>query len=248
MQRKAISLFILLNLLTFSATADKLLTKGADGFKPGLAAAYVKGENELTISFDKEVDLELVSTELKNNIDKLSVKIGDKKLVLSGLSVDDLLEKIATIDIELDPLVALGGMGGNEVAMPGAPEAGGSIRASNAIVLSDTYLAEPGTFKNPPLEERFTAKVVAVQRGDFPESVITLKVRQLLGKNQHVGEKQSYRAVVLFPGHGNKLAIDKRAAQENLSAYYLTAGDKVEAHVVKKDNKYIYIDYIKRLP
>ncbi len=248
MQHKAFSIFILLALLPFSARADKLLTKTAEGIGAGLAAGYEMGENEITLTFAEGQDLEIITAGLKNNIEKISVTPGDKKLVLSGLPLNELLEKLTSLDIELDPLVALGGVNNCEAAAPDSPEAGGSIRASNAIELSSMYIADPASFKNPPLEECFTAKVVAVQRRDFPEAVVTLKVRQLMGKNDHVAEKQNYRAVVLLPGRGNKLALDKKAAQDNLSAFYLTAGDKVEAHVAKKDKKYIYIDYIKRLP
>jgi hypothetical protein len=160
--------------------------------------------------------------------------------VVTGMAMKDLLEKLAAIDIDLDPLAALGGVGGG-LAMAG-PEAGGSIRAHKDMPLPQ------GAFKDAGEEERFTATVVSVEQKAFPEVVLTIKTKTAPESGAlKIAKKKTYSAVILLPGANGAIDYANPQCQKNLVAFFLMDGDRVELHAIKMEGETLYIDSVKRL-
>ena len=240
-------LVVLFTLLTSPLTrADKVVVKEGEVFKPQLAVKWVEDAQGVTLTLADKEDASLVAEQITAQVKGATAKVTVQgTIIITGIKLDALLEHLALLDIELDPLAALGGLG-QGLAMAG-PEAGGSIRASKPTALPFSVVPQ-AVFKPHDSDERFIARVTDIKRGEFPNVVLTLKIKRKPEEGSiKLKKKRRYQALVLMAGQGQSPDFTSPNNQENLSAWFLLAGDRVEGHVVKKVDDTVYLDYIKRI-
>ncbi len=151
---------------------------------------------------------------------------------------------------EDDPLAELAALG-DSLAMDG-PEAGGSIRARK-----DADNTEINRRKDV---HNIQAKVVMVNKSDFPRVALRLKIQKMACLPSKKGERapcemapeQRFKnndEMVVIPmmdiKHGAPNMKDPMTMM-NAGAFYLRSGDKVVVRLKSKKGKVWYADYIER--
>lgn len=229
-----------------AAHADPLVTAAGGGaYKPGVARSWSAEGDKVTFVLADGADAAAIAATLQAKLPDAKVSADAGKLVIAGIGLPALLEKLSGISVgELDPLAALAGLGGS-VKGGEAPEAGGSIRAAKptpvAALMSASAEAEAA--------ERFEAEVVDVARGAFPQVALKLKVRRaitvgaLKGK---VGAGKIIDVAVLLGAQGAALDFTQPSIQRNLAAYYLRKGDRVIARVVEGTGGQVMVEWLER--
>lgn len=254
MRKFAIIFFITAFCSAGTAQADKLLTKNGAVYAPHQAVTVTTSTTALTMDVAAEYDAQQLADQLKEKLPGITINcpVGTNKIELSGQDLPALQAQLAAVDIDLtlavDPLAALGNLGTDTALVMEGPEVGGSIRASNPLVISPDFVTPASDFKETQVEDRFTARIISVEQGVFPEVTLSIRVRQVNGRGARVVNNEAYRAVVLFPGYEGRPDLSTKFAQTNLAAYYLQPNDKIEAHLLRKSNGVIYLDFVQRIP
>lgn len=243
-----IAAFLLTLLLAATASAQTLVVQGDEGiYAPGLAMKWWADGASIHFQMGSEEQAASVAAQLKQSLAGAEVSSKDEVVIVKGIPEPVLLEQLSgvTLDVEaeVDPLAQLADAGVGAVAFK-APEGGGSIRATNP-----SFAIPAGVFGPPPAEEKMEAEVVSVERKEFPQVVVKLKVRKPASDKDL---KKTFRrgavftAPVLMNGGNGVIDFDAELTRQNLVAYYLQSGDRVIVHVRKDEADNTHIDWIGR--
>ncbi len=236
--------------LLFSSTAlaGTLVVQGEEGiYSPGIATKWWADGPAVHFQMGSEAQAASVAAQLKQALAGADVSSKDDVLIVKGIPEPALLEQLSRFSVDgedaADPLAELAGAGVGPVAFK-APEGGGSIRATNP-----SFAIPAGVFGPPAESEKMEAQVLAVERKEFPQVVVKLKVRKTANdKDVRKAFKRNavFTAPVLMNGGDGVIDFDATLTQQNLVAYYLEPGDRVMVHVRKDEAQNAHIDWIGR--
>lgn len=229
-----------------AARAGTLVVDKNGELAPGLASSWTVGEGEVVFVLTEGVDATGVAQIIEESISGATAKVRDGALVVSGLEATILLSQLSRLPLgdgsAADPLAALSDMGGAAVAFR-APEGGGSIRATNP------NFAIAGMLPKHDENTRIVAEVVSVQRDEFPQVTLKLRIRRRArdaSVNAMLKGRQVLVAPVLFQGEKGKVDFASETTRRNLAAYYLENGDRVSLHLLHDGKGKFRIDWITR--
>jgi len=229
------------------AHADPLVTAAGGGsYKPALAKSWSAEGDKVTFVLVDGADAAAIAATLKDKLPDAKVSAEAGKVVIAGLAMPALLEKLAGISVgEADPLVALAGLGGSVKGNEG-PEAGGSIRASKPTPVGAMLSAA----SDAEAAERFEAEVVGVARGAaFPQVIVRLKVHRAIANGVLKGKVTAGKIIdlpVLLGQPNAAVDFTQASVQRNLAAYYLKKGDRVIVRAIEGQGGQAVIEWIDR--
>jgi hypothetical protein len=236
-----------LALIPTLAHADPLVNAAGGGaYKPGIARSWSAEGDKVTFVLVDGADAAAIVATLKDKLPDAKVSADAGKVVIAGVPMAALLEKLAGISVgDADPLAALAGLGGS-VKGNEAPEAGGSIRASKPTPVG----AMLGSATDAETAERFEAEVVSVAHGAaFPQVIVRLKVRRSITAGVLKGKVTAGKIIDLPVVLGQPNApvdFSQAAVQRNLAAYYLKKGDRVIVRAVEAPGALAAIEWLER--
>jgi hypothetical protein len=244
MKHLAAVLAVCLASATAFAQAKTLVVKGADGkIAAGAAKAWTAGKDSVSFVLADGVDGAAVAKLLSERLAGAKITFADGKLDIAGIPAPALLDQLTNVSLgEGDELADLAGLG-SVVAM-GAPEGGGSIRASKP-----SGSARPRIIADHDPNERITCQVVEVKRGAFPAVTLKLKVKKSaksgpLKDQLKVGK--TLEGEVVLAGDSGAIDFNSAASQRNLAAFYLAPGDNVTIHAVPLEGAALELDWVER--
>jgi hypothetical protein len=233
-------------LAPLAANADPLVTAaGAGSYKPGVAKSWSAEGDKVTFVLTDGADAAAIATILKDKLPEAKVSVDAGKVIVAGMAMPALLEKVAVISVgDVDPLAALAGLGGSVKSSEG-PEAGGSIRASKPTPIT----ALMGASAEAEAAERFEADVVDVARGTFPQVALKLRVRRAIAAGALKGKVGAGKIIdvpVQLGAPAGAVDFTQTSIQRNLAAYYLKKGDRVIVRVVEGTGGQVLVEWIER--
>ncbi len=229
------------------AAADTLVVKGEDGkFQAGAAKSWKGAGTTTTFALAKGVDCGATAKLLGERLFNATCSCVGNDLKVEGVKTDALLDQVAAISLSGegggDPLADLAGLGA--VAIVDTPEGGGSIRASKPMAT-----ARPRIIKEHDPAERVSAEVVEVKRGEFPKVILKIKLRSSAKAGPleaKLRKGKVLEAPVILAASQAGVDFGQEATQRNLSAYYLTRGDRITVHVIAGKGASVELDYVER--
>ena len=243
-----IAAFLSVLLLSSLASAATLVVQGEDGiYSAGMATKWWADGAAVHFQLGSEGQVKAVAAQLKDALSGAEIETRGDVLIVRGIPEPALLDQLSRFSVdgeaEVDPLAELAEAGIGAVAFS-TPEGGGSIRATNP-----TFAIPAGVFGPPPAAEKMEAQVIAVERKEFPQVVVKLKVRKIAtDKAVRKAFKRNavVRAPVLMTGGAGAIDFDADLTKQNLVAYYLEPGDRVVFHIRKDESQNSHIDWIGR--
>jgi hypothetical protein len=228
--------------------AETLVVKAGDGsYGPGVALSWKTAGNAVLFRLSPDVDGATVATFLSERLANAKVVYASDELAIEGIPEPSLLDQLSTLSLSgaSDPLAELGGLGGAVVAMD-TPEGGGSIRASKLSGVA----ALPGGIGVHDPKERVEAEVVTVTRAAFPLVVLKVKIRRSakagpLKTKLRRGKVLELPVVYATTSDGLDLRVETN--RQNLVAYYLERGDRINLHVVAGEDDVFEADWLARV-
>ena len=236
------AVFLGMLLITGHASAETLLVETQDGsYSAGVALEHRVDGESLILTLREGADAEAIAKLLRERLAQVEIQIDGANLILSGIPPTTLLGQLTRVDVtgdggSQDPLEELNALGGG-LAMSDGQEQGGSIRAGNPVA------SAPGVVTHDKAE-RLVGQITKVVRGDFPQVVVSFRVRWPIQAGPLKG-KWKKGALVSAPVI-TSLDLSGEAMQRNLGGYYLAAGDRIWVHLILDSKGAPQIDWIER--
>ncbi|MBK8014684.1 MAG: hypothetical protein IPK13_25445 [Deltaproteobacteria bacterium] len=209
------------------AKADPIVKQGA---QPGVAASWsANGKTATTLVIASGYNAADVAKAISQAIPTATAKAKADKVLVSGLSTDDLLKKLQTIDVDpaLDDIDTML----SALQFANADDgSGSSIRATKSADFTDVMGEQ---------NEQISAKVVSVKRDRFPLVFVTVKIESMPKGNAPAGIKRGQRITVLPRVKSKKGLIDPedKASKLNVGAWYAQPGDRVKIRLEEQHEK-----------
>lgn len=219
-----ISLLVCFGVATFSPglKAEPLIQMENGKAQAAVITAWKAKGKKIMLTVREDVDAKEVADLINDEVDRVKAKVKGGKIQVKGKSLDDLLSALGEIDF-----------GGDEDfgALASAEseddfDSGSSLRAKKVADVQKL-------FKDAKVVA--IGKVVRVQRGAFPKSLIKVQVLRgptgTLGKRVRKGAKINFEPV--FKKSGKTIDWNDATTQINAGACFLKRGDKVVIRIGK---------------
>ncbi|MEL6760362.1 MAG: hypothetical protein AAFP04_08140 [Myxococcota bacterium] len=227
--------------------ADTLIVQGAEGiFSPGRASKWWADGPAVHFLLGSEDEARSVASQL-GSLAGAKVETKGDVVIVRGIPEPELLNRLSRLTLKgaapSDPLDELASAGAAAVAFR-SPEGGGSIRATNP-----SFAIPAGALDEPNANARFEAEVLSVDRKEFPQVILKLRVRRRAADaavRKVFKQNAIFAAPVLLAGGSGQIDYDADRTKRNLVAYYLERGDRVVVHTIRDENARPHIDWIQR--
>lgn len=202
------------------ASAKPLVVMKGGSAEPGVVTKWSGSGKKIKLEIEEGSDPDAVAAAIEANVDRVRCKVIGGQVLVIGKTQADLLTALA--DVELggeDDMGLLAAAAADE-----GIDSGSSLRAKKTAELSKLF------------KDRATVahgKVVGVTQGAFPN--VQVKVRILRGPIGDLGKKvrkgQTIAFTPWFAMKGKQVDFADTKTQNNLGAYFLKSGDRVQVKV-----------------
>lgn len=201
---------------------------------------------------------------LKQKFADWKIEVDSKAVVISDIAKQKIKRRLVAISVahllakprEPDVLQDLAQMVDPMVATV-LPEANGSIRASRGAPSGEPEPENTGSDRSDNRvligehdhRERWVGQVIYIERMEFPQVRIKVRVRVPPWAGKHRAEFRKHRVLklqVLYPSINGQIDFKDPATHRNLLGYYLSPGDRVVFHALAPREDGIVVDWLER--
>ncbi|MBI4821163.1 MAG: hypothetical protein HY791_33190 [Deltaproteobacteria bacterium] len=210
---------------TCAAHADGLVKMEGGKAQPAVVTAWSGDGKKIELDVKSGTDPQAVADSIKDAITKVKVSVKGGKVLVIGMTQDELLVELAKIELGKDDF---GSIAAATKADDDELGSGSSLRAKKAADLAAMFKDQATTTQG---------QVVKVAGGTFPNAVVTIKVLVApsgdLAKTIRKGASIHFKPV--YKMKDGKVDWSDEDNQLNVGAYFLKEKDSVRIKIGKEE-------------
>ncbi len=207
------------------------------GPEPGAVIGWRSEGRTVVLTVDEQYDPADIAQAITESVPSARARVDQDRVIVTGLNQQKLLSALSTLEVTplLDDIDAM--LHALHSEEEGSRGTGSSIRAFRTMTL-DKLLGDP--------KRRTRATVLAVQRGDFPLVLVTLRIDRAPATTK-VEVGQTITVVPRIPiRKGRILPADAQSAL-NIGAWYAQPGDQVEIKLAERRKRVWFVAGYRRV-